>query len=981
MPIGALPDGRTPVVLSAHDEDLVAVDAAALLRYVERRPGVAAVADRVLRTRRIRRHRVVIRAADLDELRSGLRAVAASADHPLVARSSATVSSRTAFVFPGQGNQWPGMGADAYRLLPRYRAEADRCDAAVAAAGWPSPVAYLAGSPDNKLGNWHEVQIQGAQFTHAVALARVWQASGVWPDLTVGHSLGEIAAAHIAGAITLTDAVEVLIARAATVGALAGSYANAVVQVDAESAAELARSSPGWLEVSVVNSPSSTAVAGDADSVAALVNRLTGQGIFARHITIGFPTHTSVLEPLRDAFVRRLPDAVFTAAPVEFVGAARGAVVPAGTGFAEYWYENLRNTVRFDRAVRAATARGAGTFVEMSPHPALLMPMAELTEGADPLLLSSSRRDEPLLDHLAAGIATAAVADPAFRWADVVPTYDGPPLRGFPNAPMRREHLWAHTTRPRSQPAVPPRVAVERWQPHGTPPGRQHVTLAVTAAIGADQRVVRRLGDAVANHQRAQPATPAEADVVVVVAPAVDTYDPVVAAHELTRLVGDGLLKYPAPAVRARALWLVTAGGEQVSAGDAPSAPGQAAIAAMHRSVGFEHPDIAFAHLDLPRWVIDDAMAAQAVDALLDEPGEVALRAGVRHVRALAFAELPRKSLLDNIFDNVIITGGAGAVGLRLARRCAELGARRIVLLGRGGAESAAVDALRLPGVDIVAVPCDITDPDAIARTSSAAGGDASLLIHAAGTAVLAPAGRLTADDMRNTLAAKVTGLDMLLRHWPRRRDCRVVLCSSASSVWGGQGHAAYSAANRMLDAMAQRLRADGHDAVSVRSGLWQGSGILDQAESARVERSGLTAMAPGAAADLVLRGHDTDPLIFAADLDRLRLLFDAHSVRAEFTARTADLHDEQPDRSAQDIVRDEIAATLDLGSTAVDLAAALIDIGVDSLLALDLRKRLRRATGRSVPLATLLGGISGAELAAVIDPAAPFEHGRSAVE
>ncbi|EUA18364.1 putative polyketide synthetase mbtD [Mycobacterium xenopi 3993] len=117
-----MPDGRIPVLLSAHEPDLVGRDAAAILRYVQRlEPGVPAVAATLLRLRRVRRHRAVVRAADRAELAAALSKLADGDEHPLVATSSIAACPRIAFVCPGQGNQWPSMGADAYRQLPAYR--------------------------------------------------------------------------------------------------------------------------------------------------------------------------------------------------------------------------------------------------------------------------------------------------------------------------------------------------------------------------------------------------------------------------------------------------------------------------------------------------------------------------------------------------------------------------------------------------------------------------------------------------------------------------------------------------------------------------------------------------------------------------------------------------------------------------------------------------------------------------------------------
>lgn len=985
--IGPLPDGRIPVVLSAHDEDLIAEDAAAILRHAETGAGVSSIAAGLLRTRRIRRHRTVIRAADTDELVSGLNAVAAGEQHPLVAHSSLGTTRRAAFVFPGQGNQWPGMAAEAYRGLDSYRLEADKCAEAFVAAGAPSPVPYLTGSAD---GDWPRVQVQAAQFTHAAALASVWQSCGLLCDIAVGHSLGEVAAGYVAGAVTLPDAVGVVTARAAVVDRLPGRYGMAVLAVDVDTATSLAATIPGWLEVSVVNSDASTVLSGDADSVAEVVRLTEGRGVFARQIGVDFPAHTTALESVRDELMTLLPDGSFRAAAVEFIGAAHGAVVSADSDFRRYWYENLRNTVRFDRAVATAISRGAGVFVELSAHPALMMPLADLADGASggdepAVMVASSRRDEPLVDHLSAAIITAAVADPAYRWTDLVPASVGLPPRGLPNAPMRSTHFWVRRQHPhRSQPesGTQAHIARELWRPRPDAAEAPSRRVAVVTAVGADESVAHRVRAAIARHPRARTGTPADAEIVAVIAPANTETDATKAANELGALVDAGLLDYAAD-TRAQTQWLITAAAERPHPADPPAAPLQAAAAAMHRCIGFEHPETGFGHLDLPEWNVGDDFLDRVVDVVLGDPAEVALRGVAPHQaqcyeRTLSFEPSTAQPLPHRALDNIVITG-SGAVGLELARHCAAHGARRILLLARREITQEALDTVRRTGTTVLAASCDITDPAAVSTTAAAhADGDASTVIHAAGSAVLGPSAQLTAEDFRTTCAAKVIGAETLLAGWPLRADCRIVLCSSTVAVWGGHGNAAYSASNRIVDAIAQRLRSEGRDAVSVRSGLWQGAGILADTEIQRALRSGLTQMPPEAAAAAVLSAQGIDPLVFGADLDRLRTFLESQWIRTDLTeAAEPSVTAAQTHRTAGDVVRAEVAAALSLSETQIDLGAALIDIGMDSLLALDLRKRLRTATGQSVPLAKILGGISGAELAAILEQTQGVESAR----
>jgi mycobactin polyketide synthetase MbtD len=230
MPTHRLPDGRVPVLLSAHDPELIRQDASAIADYLARVDDstdlTGAVASTLLRLRRLRRHRAVVRAADSAELVAGLSAIVRGEEHELVSRSAKTTPPRVAFVFPGQGNQWQAMGADAYRQLPAYREAADRCTQAFASAGFPSPLPYLVSDEER---NWSRTEIQAAQFTHAVSLSEAWRACGVLPDVTIGHSLGEVAAAYVAEALSLPDAVALVVARATVVGQLTGRYAMAVL--------------------------------------------------------------------------------------------------------------------------------------------------------------------------------------------------------------------------------------------------------------------------------------------------------------------------------------------------------------------------------------------------------------------------------------------------------------------------------------------------------------------------------------------------------------------------------------------------------------------------------------------------------------------------------------------------------------------------------------------------------------------------------
>jgi mycobactin polyketide synthetase MbtD len=676
--------------------------------------------------------------------------------------------------------------------------------------------------------------------------------------------------------------------------------------------------------------------------------------------------------------------------------------VAPDTPFGDYWYANLRNTVRLDRAFESAIRCGAGSFIELSAHPALLFTIGQIFEAdvaeGPAVLVGSAHRDEPALDAMSANIVTAAVADPGYTWGAYLDGGTGPTglkdvgLHGFPNAPMRAIPLWAH---PEPLPPVRgtsrgPDMVVEHWERTAAPapvegPPAHLAVIDLGGARAVEGPLARALRAAIESHPAADLGAPRDAEIVAVIAPAFDGAGAHRAAEILKGLAGNGLLEYAnSVGPRCHTVCLVTVGAERVGRHDAPPSPGHAALAAMHRSVGFDHPEQTFTHLDLPSWQLTPGAGPAVVDALLSGAGETALRSAAsgHALFERSFRDAPaaaRWPLDRGVLDDVVITGGAGAIGLHYARYLAERGARRIVLLSRRSADPEVLKALAAEYVtELVPAPCDITDQAQLSITAAKYGaGGASLIVHAAGSARFGASeglSGLTDAAITDAFAAKVGGLAHLAEVWPVRAGARMLLCSSVSGLWGGRGHAAYSAANRLLDAMAAELRAGGRHCVAVRWGLWQaaaggesGRGIVNAAEMENVERSGLRQMTPREAIEASLREWDDDPLVFSADAARLRIFLgggceptcEQHRI-AEFAAH----HRAGTEVSVVDAVRSQLAAVLGIERAGeLNLSESLFDLGIDSMLALDLRKRLKRMIGRTVSLAALMGEITGAEL------------------
>ncbi|MBV9722048.1 MAG: SDR family NAD(P)-dependent oxidoreductase, partial [Mycobacterium sp.] len=696
---------------------------------------------------------------------------------------------------------------------------------------------------------------------------------------------------------------------------------------------------------------------------------------------VDYPGHTSVLGPLRIDLARLLPRSVFQDGPVSFVGSTLGAEVTSAMDFSEYWYESLCSTVRFDRAVAAAQDCGADTFVELSAHPSLLYPLVELVDDESAVIVGSGHRDRPITDLMSANIAAVATSDPDYPWAEAVPGGIQPPLRGFPNAPMRAVHLWTvpepwAATAPATRSAIT--IAVEDWQPALSPSTANGTRCRIAIVNNATGVLAQRLTDAVEAHRGCEVVCPNEADVVAVVAPSLGQLDVTAAVEQIANRPDVGLPDYAAIiGPQCRAIWLLTARGERVHPDDRDVVPAQSALAAMHRSVGFEFSDQTFGQLDLPSRDVDAPTASAVVDALRGDASHMAVRpdgaGGPRtYVRTFAqYRDLPAKRPLDTAaLHNVVITGGSGAIGLRYAQHCVENGARTVILLSRNGVDPALLAQLTTRrDTEVHAPRCDITDRDALSLAAARFGGSgASLLIHTAGIATTRRRAELSGADVAAVCAAKVAGLALMADVWPLQPECRILACSSVFGVWGGHGHAAYAASNRMLDVLAAQLRAKGLDCTALRWGLWQGAGVVEAGELARTERSGLIGMKPDVALDASLVSYTDDPLIFAADADRLLVFLQSQAIPVSLGTPRDGSHSKM--KPLVDVVCTELAATLQLSDPGlIDPRVSLIDLGLDSLLALDLRKRLRRAVGCSAPVSQLLGGITVSELIEALRP------------
>jgi len=345
------------------------------------------------------------------------------------------------FVFPGQGSQWLGMGRELIAREPVFAETIQRCAAAMAAhADW-SLTAELEAPPDKSRLEEVDV-IQPAIFAIQVALAELWRSWGIKPDAVVGHSMGEVAAACIAGALPLDEAARIICRRSRLARRTSGRGAMAVVELSFVRANEILNGYENRLAVAVNNSPTSTVLSGDTDALEQVLAGLERDGVFCRRVKVDYASHSPQMDVLRDDLLEMLRDLAPRRTRVPFYSTVTGAVASGTDLGAEYWVRNLRQPVLFAGVVERLVDDGFDVFLEVSPHPILLPAIQQclLHLKREGLALGSLRRDESERQSLLSTLASLYAAGKAVEWSHLY-RHLGESIR-LPAYPWQRDRFW-----------------------------------------------------------------------------------------------------------------------------------------------------------------------------------------------------------------------------------------------------------------------------------------------------------------------------------------------------------------------------------------------------------------------------------------------------------------------------------------------------------------------------------------------------------
>ncbi|MFE2530392.1 type I polyketide synthase [Streptomyces sp. NPDC059371] len=882
--------GPVPWVLSAKSDAALRAQAGRLLSFLDA-AGVGGaevrpedVAFSLATSRAVLERRAAVVGEELGEFRQGLEALASGA-----APVGGAVGGKVGFLFSGQGSQRVGMGRELYDAFPVF------------AAAYDEIRAHLDVTLDVDAEELNQTGCtQPALFAVEVALFRLLESWGVRPDYVAGHSVGEIAAAHVAGALSLEDAAKLVSARAALMQALPAGGAMVAVQAAEDEVLPYLTDGVG---IAALNGPRSVVVSGAEDAVTAIGEAFREQGLRTSRLKVSHAFHSPLMDPMLEEFGEAVRGLAFSEPRIPVVSNLTGRLAEAYTP--EYWVRHVREAVRFADGVQTLHELGVTTFVEIGPG-GVLSGMAQgcVDEAVTVPLLRVGRPEPQAVVTALAELHVHGVSPdwqalfPGARRVDL-PTYAFQQQRYWLDAPQAATagapeamdaEFWDSVEsedraslgallglEPAELGVVAPKLAAWRrqrreqstadgwryritWQPLGdivgaAPSGTWLYAVseetAWTEAIraGLTELGVALLPFAVGEDTDRDVLARAFADVgheqadgiLFAAARGEAGADALQRLVLLVQALGDAGIEAP--------LWCLTSGAVSTGTTDPLTDPVSAQLWGLGRIVALEQPQRWGGLVDLPAEL--DSRALERLAGVLAQADEdqLAVRAsgvsGRRVVRApqsVAPADAPWSPR-----GTVLVTGGTGALGGHVARWLAGAGAEHLVLTSRRGPDAPGAAELTAEleelGAQVTVAACDAADRDALAELFGRH--TVNAVVHTAGVLDDGLVESLTPERLNHVLRPKVDTALHLHELTRDRQDLDAfVLFSSMTGVWGNGGQGAYGAANAFLDALAEQRRAQGVPALAVAWGSWADGGMADGAAGEHLRRRGVREIA-----------------------------------------------------------------------------------------------------------------------------------------
>nr|WP_157110632.1 type I polyketide synthase [Nocardia anaemiae] len=951
------------------------------------------------------KNRAVIIGSATQDLSAGLDAIRTRAPDPRVALGVSRNRGPAVFIYPGHGGQWVGMGRELLASSEVFARSMALCEAALQPwTGW-SVRAVLREEPGAPALETVDV-VQPALFAIMVSLTELWKSFGVVPAAVVGHSQGEVAAAYVAGALSLEDAAKIVAIRSRLLATLTNGTMMAVVGLTGAELEERIGRFGDDIAVAVVNSPEAVTLSGVPSALAELAEELTELGARVRYVRGATGAgHSAAVDKFRDEVLAQFAGMVPRSAEVPFYSTVVGDELDTSALDAQYWFRNMRSTVRFDSAMRSAIRAGWRTFVEPGPHPVLLPAVDQVASDMSVQVLTGGtlQRGQDGLARFYTSAAELYVEGVAVDWRAAFASGGAHYRPDLPTYPFQRQRYWLPdefgTERRRTEPTestfwklvergdtnelaallggadsdalatVLPqlaswwqranrgsraekccyRITFERLTRRPLVPKRGTWYVAVPA--GMDNERVSAVVAAVRDHLGdVRPIElPVDASGTDIAASLRDSLTAERPAGMLS-LLGDvpatvRLLRGLDEVGFDRPLWCVTTAAVAVGPDDAATDPRQARLWGIGRVAAIEFAERWGGSVDLPELLDAEVLASLCTIISHGDDDQVAVRSdGVfaRRVQRIRTSggEPPRPWRPTG---TVLVSGASGELADHVARWLTDAGAQRVVPAS---------------GADLRRVIEDL-------------GAELTAVVHIGHPDSVAPL-----DDIEPGDTSAIADLDELLTD--RDLDAFVLL-GPAAGAWGESGGAGAAVTSAFAAAVAQRRRSRGLAATAIGWDAWPGNEIATKPMDPDTAVTAIRhAVESGAAEALVAEIDWEQPeSVFArtragaifADLAEFRRLRShrEQSVpdHSSMLSELSELSRDEQERLLVELIRNEIATVLRYESVdEIEATTPFLELGMDSISGLQIRKRIVAATGLEMPIRMILEHPTPVELA-----------------
>ncbi|HMV14122.1 MAG TPA: type I polyketide synthase [Chitinophagales bacterium] len=763
---------------------------------------------------------------------------------------------KTVFIFPGQGAQWITMGKMLMQHEPVFKSALEECAQVFSYfVDWNIIDEINKAEASSRLS---EIDIvQPVLVAMEIALANLWMSKGVFPDSVVGHSMGEVAAAYVAGMLTLHDAAKIICTRSKLMKQLSGKGEMGATDLTAEEANEILKAYENRLSVAVMNSKNSTVISGDPAALDEVFAKLEAQGRFNRKVKVNVASHSTQMDEIK----QDLFDALQTIQPqnstIHFYSTALNEIIEGDKLKADYWVKNLRNPVQFGNAIRAIVQQEQVAFIEMSPHALLTHAINENIQDKPAIVVASITRDKNELIEFYSNIASLEASHYPFDWKNIYPNLGA--FVQLPNYAWQKERYWFD-----QQPEYSINTSIVKkdisknlyninWHEIQVAPNIEAKKILIVkdnyGIAHAVENVLRQHACIVTTIDAQDDFENIDVDIVIHVGSLYND-NPFLLNLENGILSLQKMLHQFNRSNKSPKICVVTNGAFTLL-NDTAANLNSSMMTGVLRTLENEHEEINFLQIDIANELKDiDSKQLASLVFVDDVYKEIAIRKQTCYASNIEkISTLPKRSKSIKQDKTYVVVGGTSGLGLYTVNWLVQQQAKNILVLSRSGAKEEAksiFEKYKSEGVYINDVIADVSNfaslQDAISSAPSVAG-----VFYAAGILDDAAFENLSKAQFESVITTKAIGAWNMHELTKNQSLDFFVLYSSAAGIVGSAGQANYNAANTFMDSLAHYRSANQLEALAVDFGTIAAIGLAARQENRadRLAEQGVTAIQP----------------------------------------------------------------------------------------------------------------------------------------